>query len=170
MDLVAPQHVGSSRTRARTRVSCTGRRFLNHCTTREAQKQLFEGQYKWGGNITGTTVTLSYNFPSTQDASWTESLLLVPDITSPSFLSLFLNRLAQNYGRFSVLFFCFEEGRYVIGPQSWVYLVMWPFNYFFLPPPPPPGPLDVDRETGRLPFGDTKICLKALRHKHSPAL
>ena len=35
--LVAPWHVGSSRTRARTRVPCIGRRILNHCATREAQ-------------------------------------------------------------------------------------------------------------------------------------
>ena len=34
--LAAPRHVGSSRTRARTRVPCTGRRILNCCTTREA--------------------------------------------------------------------------------------------------------------------------------------
>ena len=34
--LVAPRHAGSSRTRARTRVPCTGRRTPNHCTTREA--------------------------------------------------------------------------------------------------------------------------------------
>ena len=33
---VAPQHVGSSQTRARTRVPCIGRRTLNHCATREA--------------------------------------------------------------------------------------------------------------------------------------
>ena len=33
--LVAPRHVGSSRTRARTCVPCTGRQILNHCTTRE---------------------------------------------------------------------------------------------------------------------------------------
>ena len=33
--LVAPWHVGSSRTRAQTRVPCIGRRTLNHCTTRE---------------------------------------------------------------------------------------------------------------------------------------
>ena len=32
---IAPQHVGSSRARARTRVPCVGRRILNHCTTRE---------------------------------------------------------------------------------------------------------------------------------------
>ena len=35
--LVAPRHVGSSQTRARTRVPCIGRRILNHCTTREVQ-------------------------------------------------------------------------------------------------------------------------------------
>ena len=35
MGLVAPWHVGSSRTRARTHVSCIGRQILNHCTTRE---------------------------------------------------------------------------------------------------------------------------------------
>ena len=34
----APWHVGSSRTGARTRVPCIGRRTLNHCATREAQK------------------------------------------------------------------------------------------------------------------------------------
>ena len=33
--LVAPWHVGSSRTRARTRVPCIGRQILNHCATRE---------------------------------------------------------------------------------------------------------------------------------------
>ena len=38
MDLVVPQHVGSSLTRARTRVPCVGRLILNHCTTREVQK------------------------------------------------------------------------------------------------------------------------------------
>ena len=35
--LVAPRHVGSSRTRARTRVPCIGRQILNHCATREAR-------------------------------------------------------------------------------------------------------------------------------------
>ena len=35
MGLAALRHVGSSRTRARTRVPCIGRRILNHCTTRE---------------------------------------------------------------------------------------------------------------------------------------
>ena len=36
MGLVTPRHVGSSRTRARTRVPCIGRQILSHCATREA--------------------------------------------------------------------------------------------------------------------------------------
>ena len=39
--LVALRHVGSSQTRARTRVSCIGRQILNHCATREAQKKKY---------------------------------------------------------------------------------------------------------------------------------
>ena len=38
--LVAPRHVGSSQTRARTRVPCIGRQILNHCATREAPTTL----------------------------------------------------------------------------------------------------------------------------------
>ena len=38
--LVAPRHVGSSQTRARTRVPCIGRQILNHCATREAPQPL----------------------------------------------------------------------------------------------------------------------------------
>ena len=54
--LVAPQHVGSSQTRARTRVSCIGRQILNHCATREALKEFLQHQHKprWGLNHTGT--------------------------------------------------------------------------------------------------------------------
>ena len=33
---VAPRHVGSPQTRARTRVPCISRQILNHCATREA--------------------------------------------------------------------------------------------------------------------------------------
>ena len=35
---LVPRHVGSSQTRARTRVPCIGRQILNHCATREALK------------------------------------------------------------------------------------------------------------------------------------
>ena len=38
---VAPRHVGSSQTRARTRVPCISRQILNHCATREALPVLF---------------------------------------------------------------------------------------------------------------------------------
>ena len=38
---VAPRHVGSSQTRARTRVPCIGRQTLNHCATREALAVVF---------------------------------------------------------------------------------------------------------------------------------
>ena len=41
MGPVAPRHVGSSQTGARTRVPCIGRQILNHCTTREAPTQFF---------------------------------------------------------------------------------------------------------------------------------
>ena len=39
--LVAPRHVGSSQTRAQTRVPCVGRQILNHCATRDAQCMYF---------------------------------------------------------------------------------------------------------------------------------
>ena len=39
---VAPWHVRSSQTRARTRVPCIGRQILNHCATREAHELLFD--------------------------------------------------------------------------------------------------------------------------------
>ena len=43
--LAAPRHVGSSQTRARTRVTCTGRQILNYCATREAR--IFLKLYSW---------------------------------------------------------------------------------------------------------------------------
>ena len=42
MGLVAPRHVGSSRTRARTHVPHIGRWILNHCATREIQCIAFQ--------------------------------------------------------------------------------------------------------------------------------
>ena len=42
---VAPRHVGSPQTWARTRVPCIGRRILNHCATREAQSVNFFFNY-----------------------------------------------------------------------------------------------------------------------------
>ena len=44
---VAPRHVGSSQTRARTHVPCIGRQTLNHRATREAQDNVifYVGQF-----------------------------------------------------------------------------------------------------------------------------
>ena len=39
--VVAPWHVASSQTRARTRVPCIGRQILNHCATREGPGRRF---------------------------------------------------------------------------------------------------------------------------------
>ena len=41
----APRHVGSSQTRARTRVRCIGRQILNHCATRKPTALFCLGQY-----------------------------------------------------------------------------------------------------------------------------
>ena len=43
--LVAPQHVGSSRTRDRTHVPCIGRWILNHCATREVPEPALNCNY-----------------------------------------------------------------------------------------------------------------------------
>ena len=45
MGLVAPRHVGSSWTRARTHVPCIGRRIRNHCATREAPSFLIKTKF-----------------------------------------------------------------------------------------------------------------------------
>ena len=47
--LAAPWHVGSSQTRARTRVRCIGRRTPNHCATREAPKAILRKKNGAGG-------------------------------------------------------------------------------------------------------------------------
>ena len=48
----APRHVGSSQTRARTRVPRTGRRTPNHCATREALQCSLRIRWDNGWNIT----------------------------------------------------------------------------------------------------------------------
>ena len=45
MCLVAPRYVGSSWTRAQTRVPCVGRQILNHCATREVPGLLLFGGF-----------------------------------------------------------------------------------------------------------------------------
>ena len=57
--LVAPRHVGSSQTRARTRVPCTGRQTLNYCTTREAPCCFFYQNWIFLNNPANTHYTHS---------------------------------------------------------------------------------------------------------------
>ena len=63
--LVAPRHVGSSRTRACTHVPCIGRQILSQCTTREAPVYLLQ---------TGVCLDLLPIFKS--DCSFSYCLLL----------------------------------------------------------------------------------------------
>ena len=58
--LVAPRHVGSSQTRARTRVPCIGRQTLNHCATREALYVLFYMLFHYGLSLATEYSSLSY--------------------------------------------------------------------------------------------------------------
>ena len=60
MGLVAPRHVGSSRTRARTHVPCTGGQILNHCATREAPAPLFLAEEESGALRQHVTQILGY--------------------------------------------------------------------------------------------------------------
>ena len=59
MGLVAPQHVGSSQTRARTCVPCIGRRILNHCATREVWNYFVEAWTDIDPNIAKKTLCLT---------------------------------------------------------------------------------------------------------------
>ena len=70
MGLVAPRHVGSSQTRARTRVPCIGRRILNHCATREAPTNVLISRpnYKVFPSV--------LRFPPTKAAFWKTSQIL----------------------------------------------------------------------------------------------
>ena len=58
---VAPRHVGSSQTRARTRVPCTGRQILNHCATREAPQHILKEKFARRDNRKRMCTVLSLN-------------------------------------------------------------------------------------------------------------
>ena len=66
MGLVAPRHVGSSQTRARTRVPRIGRRTPNHCATREATKLIFkiksDPEFQQSNNINYQILQVIYIF------------------------------------------------------------------------------------------------------------
>ena len=61
--LVAPRHVGSSQTRAQTRVPCIGRQILNYCATREALSIAFlEALYSLYEPVFSDKVDCGYGF------------------------------------------------------------------------------------------------------------
>ena len=96
MGLVAPWHMGSSRTRARTRVPCIGRQILNHCATREAPECVFIASVQNRGvGSSGvrfhrcslfmqrkSLLPLAYHTPELGHKLWVFSLLVLP-IFSP---------------------------------------------------------------------------------------
>ena len=64
----ALRHVGSSQTRARTRVSCIGRQILNHSTTREALERVFKTYRLY----TDTDPEAPENLKMVDDFYWSE--------------------------------------------------------------------------------------------------
>ena len=67
---VAPWHVGSSQTRARTRVPCIGRQILNHCANREAPDVVF----KMAGVLRFGIVHIKFKFSVVQENIWDQIL------------------------------------------------------------------------------------------------
>ena len=84
--------MGSSRTRARARVPCIGRRILNHCATREAL--LFS--HSLGGILLGLGVCSS---PLSPGLPCDLLLLLVPSSGSPFRLAGGLNFVTRSAAR-----------------------------------------------------------------------
>ena len=83
MGLVAPWHVGSSRTRAQTHVACIGRWILNHCATSHVSMPvLFKNFF--------IEIQLIYNVVLVSDALQCDSVI---HIYIYSFLEFFLKRV-----------------------------------------------------------------------------
>ena len=82
--LVALRHVGSSRTRARTRVPCIGRRILNHCATREAPSLLLQLQHQTSSP--GTVMKEFIQKNTVQTGSVYKFLLLLVNINNATSL------------------------------------------------------------------------------------
>ena len=110
--LVALQHVGSSWTRARTRVPCIGRKILNHCATREAPAKS------------------SYlSSPCTTDSCTTKnaSITLPPQTTKSFSFFLFLFNLMRGiYSQFFSSIFC-----YVQCTDIYIYIFNHHYHFFF---------------------------------------
>ena len=89
MGSAAPWHVGSSQTRARTRVPCIGGQTLNHCSTREALSL-----YSWSPGLTYAS---------------RESILNLSSPTSPSVLHALDTGWNERPGRPHSEMLCFQD-------------------------------------------------------------
>ena len=90
---VAPRHVGSSWTRAQTRVSCIGRWILNHCTTREVPRPVLDHlcisvkPHLTPGHISLTSSQLQ--------SIQVYTPIQAPLASVPRYISLLINRLGR---------------------------------------------------------------------------
>ena len=96
---VAPWHVGSSQTRARTRVPCISRQTLNHCATREARLFFFFKSF--------IGVQLIYNVVLVLGVQQSESVIHIH--ISTLFQILFPHRPLQSIEQ---SFLCYTVGPY----------------------------------------------------------
>ena len=129
--LVAPQHVGSSRIRDRTRVACIGRRILNHCATRKAPVEVL--------NICELTVFIKFGKSLSIVSSLFFVVLLLLENSSYIYIrSLYFSRsslIIYSFIFFStcVLFGIFSITSSVINLFSRMsYLPLVPSSVFFI--------------------------------------
>ena len=80
MGPVAPRHVGSSQTRARTRVPCIGRQIPNHCATREAQPLMSFKQGSERIKISSWKITLDIGW---RQQPWRQGKWLIGQCNDP---------------------------------------------------------------------------------------
>ena len=80
--LVAPRHVGSSWTRARTHVPCIGRRILNHCATREALLMSSQGALRSLTRTQASTIGRRLPWRSSMGVPWARPNSLRSDLGS----------------------------------------------------------------------------------------
>ena len=81
---VAPRHVGSSQTRARTRVPCTGRQTLNHSATREAPQWYPSKHWCWHSICHSHCYPCLSKFPVSM--TWSEAMAWICGVLENSLL------------------------------------------------------------------------------------
>ena len=88
MGLFALQHVGSSRTRARTCVPFIGSRILKHCSTREAHQPLFLIKFFYFEIIVDSHAVVRNKYPNHFSLLKSITPLHLPQASRETFLTL----------------------------------------------------------------------------------